>query len=72
MDFKKIASKVTMKEGKKSSVSIGDCREILSQLIKLDVEFIQEHGPGIESPIDTLKRMVHEKLDKKPKRKAGK
>lgn len=72
MDFKKIASLVAKKEGKKSSVSIGNVREVLSKLIEADVEFILDNGPAIESPLDFLKTKAHEKLDKKPSKKAGK
>lgn len=72
MNRTKLASILAKREGKKSSVRIGDIREILRLLIELDVEALRKGEPGPLNALIWEADQIHlgEKKFPKPRKKS--
>lgn len=53
MTIAKLASEIALAEGNKSQTRIGDIREILAILVKLDAKHVRDNGPE-DSPLSML------------------
>lgn len=56
--FQKLASQIARLEGKKKQVSIGNIREVLSCLIKLEAKYYTRVNYSMPSPLDVLSRLA--------------
>ena len=67
MTLRKLASMLAKKEGKKSQVAIGNIRELLSNLIELEIEHIKNAEDGI-TPLSLLVVEASNRAAKKSKK----
>ncbi len=58
MTFSAICSKVAKMEGKKKEVPVGNIREVVSCLVRLETDHILAGGPVKSSPLKELKRLA--------------
>ncbi len=66
-NMEKLAVSISMREGKKSQVGIGNIREILKTIVDLEIE--RSEGAGFNLPIETFIDAVNDRLKKrKPKK----
>lgn len=68
-NVKELASEIAKREGKKSQVKIGDIREILKIIVKLQIEWIDADEAHMAMPIDSpLDLLLDKAMDKRNKR----
>lgn len=74
MTIQKLASKIALREGKKSSVKIGDVREILKIIATMEAEDLVKYGmDNSKAPLRCLGEYANQMAEKmeSTKRKKG-
>ncbi len=69
MTLKQLASLIAKREGLKHEASIGDVREILSDIIDLEVEDSLKNSLGTDSPLYCLAKAANQRYLKALKKK---